>query len=497
MYYENQYIITYLATVGGIDNSQTTGIKLQSVAGILTDRPGILILDYADPLDETRCEWVSYTSIDVNQELVGAVRGVEKGSAKIHSQNAVIAFPHSKSNNNQFADIFHPVATTSLAEDILLKETAAAPTTPSAGYKKLYFDTDDKIYAVDDAGAAKALATELYADGAAKNNLYSNLLINGNMDVSQRAATFVSGANNDDVYTLDRWNLLSDGNDTFDVSQDAVTDLAGSNYAIKLDVETSKRGGIIQFIESKDAIKFRGQTVSLSFKVKSANIAALRAAVLSWDGTADAVTSDVVSAWAATPTFVANWTAENTPADLTVTSGWTTVTIEGILLDTANMNNLAVFIWTPNEETIGDIVYISQVKVNQGATASSFVPKSYEEELFACQRYCYVPPTPGTGSFVGFGMCISNALARIFVHFPNTMHRLPTLTATASDWQIDDSAAGTDVTAINNTDEATWNTTRMNNLRIGVAATPFTDKRPCSLKCDGTANRVMIFNAEL
>lgn len=155
MYYENQYIITYLATVGGIDDTQTTGIKLQSVAGVLTDRPGILIVDYADPLDEARCEWISYTSIDVNQELVGATRGVEKGSAKIHSQNAVIAFPHSKSNNNQFADIFHPAATTTIAENLLLKETAAAPTTPSAGYKKIYFDTDDKLYTVDDAGAAK------------------------------------------------------------------------------------------------------------------------------------------------------------------------------------------------------------------------------------------------------------------------------------------------------------------------------------------------------
>lgn len=157
MYYENQYIITYLATVGGIDDTQTTGIKLQSVAGVLTDRPGILILDYADPLDEARCEWVSYTSIDVNQELVGATRGFEKGSAKIHSQNAVIAFPHSKSNNNQFADIFHPEALTSIAENLLLKETAAAPTTPSAGYKKIYFDTDDKAYTVDDAGVAKQI----------------------------------------------------------------------------------------------------------------------------------------------------------------------------------------------------------------------------------------------------------------------------------------------------------------------------------------------------
>jgi len=228
----------------------------------------------------------------------------------------------------------------------------------------------------------------LTANSTTLNNLANkNYLINGNFDVSQRATTFVAGANNDDVYTLDRWNLISDGNDVLDVSQETVTDLVGSNYAIKLDVETAKRGGIVQILEQKNTALLRGQTVSLSFKVKSANISALRAVVLTWAGTADTVTSDVVGTWAATPTWAANWTAENTPADLTVTSGWTTVKIEGIAIDSATVNNLAVAIWTPNEETIGDIVYISQAKLEIGSVSTPFVPLSFEEELRACQRY--------------------------------------------------------------------------------------------------------------
>ena len=152
MYYLNQYIITYLATVGGIDASQTTGIKLQSVAGVTTNRPGILVLDYTDPLDESKCEWVSYTSIDGSQELVGAVRGVEKGSAKTHAQNTAIGFPVSKSHINQISDVFHAAATNSLAENILLAGQATPPTTPDSGFIKFYFDSSGNIHKLDSAG---------------------------------------------------------------------------------------------------------------------------------------------------------------------------------------------------------------------------------------------------------------------------------------------------------------------------------------------------------
>ena len=237
------------------------------------------------------------------------------------------------------------------------------------------------------------MATKLKYQGVedqiVSSSLHRQAIINGNFDVAQRGTTFAAGDNNDDVYTLDRWNLISDGNDVLDVSQTAITDLTGSSYAIKLDVETSARGGIVQFIENKDASKLKGKYVSVSFAVKSANISAIRCAILSWGSTADSVTSDVVGTWGDTPTWATNWTAENTPADLTVTSSWTTVKVENIYIDSATVNNIALAIWIPNAETIGDIVYISQVQMNEGSVALPFQPKSFAEELRACQRYYY------------------------------------------------------------------------------------------------------------
>ena len=130
--------------------------------------------------------------------------------------------------------------------------------------------------------------------GNLNNN--QNLLINGSMLINQRGggAAITSAStynNNDDSYTLDRFNLVSDGND------------------------------IVQFIEAKDSHPAIGQTVSLQFKAKVSNarLTDVRAAVISWDGTADSVTSDVVNAWenaSTVPTLATNWTYENTAASL-------------------------------------------------------------------------------------------------------------------------------------------------------------------------------------
>lgn len=230
--------------------------------------------------------------------------------------------------------------------------------------------------------------------------LNDNALINGNMDVWQRLnaeAAFTSASrtvNSDDTYLMDRWILLSDGNDIVDVSP-ATDKPDGSQYSAKFQVETAnKKFGICQIIESRDAVKLDNGTVSLSFQAKTTTgkeIANLRAAVLSWSSTADSVTSDVVSAWGGvgtTPTFATNWTAENTPADLALTTSWTKYQIDGIVIDTATVNNIAVFIWVDDvDASVDDEFYLTQVKLNRGATAADFNPKSFDEEMARCMRY--------------------------------------------------------------------------------------------------------------
>ena len=395
MKYLHQFVTTNLNVGGGIDASQTTGIVVQSLNNIDATKPSVACLTWADPLDISVAEWIPYDSINsTTNELQGVTRGAEGYSAKSHLNQAVIAFPLSKAHVNELNDAVsaeHSTAGVHSVSDMITGGSVI---------------DDDTMATATATSLATSESIKAYVDNYGQyNSLSRQAIINGNFDVSQRATTFVAGANNDDVYTLDHWNLISDGNDVLDVSQDSVTDLPGSNYAIKLDVETAKRAGIVQFLEAKDAQKFKGKNVSISFAVKSANISAIRATVLSWSSTADSVTSDVVGTWAATPTWATNWADNATPADLTVTSSWTTVKVENIAIDESTVNNLALVIWLPNEETIGDIVYISQVQMNMGSVALPFQPKSFEEELRACQRYYEksfdYETAPGTATTTG------------------------------------------------------------------------------------------------
>lgn len=106
LFYANQYFSTTLNVGGGINDTQTTGIVLQSISGIHDiTKPGIACLSYTDPLNTSTAEWVTYNSISgVTNELQGVTRGAEGFSAKTHANGAVITFPVSKSHFNNLND---------------------------------------------------------------------------------------------------------------------------------------------------------------------------------------------------------------------------------------------------------------------------------------------------------------------------------------------------------------------------------------------------------
>ncbi len=235
---------------------------------------------------------------------------------------------------------------------------------------------------------------------------YRQALLNGSFQVNQSGvATYTSAtspANSDDTYLLDQWILLSDGNDIADVSQEATVIPTGGSASIKFDVETqNKKFGIVQIIENKDAIKYAGKYASLQFKARTTTghvVENVRAAVLSWSSTADTVTSDVVATWnaeGANPTWATNWTAENTAANLVlVADTWTTYKIENIYVDTASMTNLAVFIWVDDTDcALEDLLYITDVQINEGAVCLPYMPRSFDSDASLCSYPISFTPT--------------------------------------------------------------------------------------------------------
>ena len=236
--------------------------------------------------------------------------------------------------------------------------------------------------------------TSAYGGGFA----FRNKLINGGFDIAQRGTSFTStsSANNDDTYNLDRWYILSDGNDIVDITQ-TTTVPTGAKYSIGLDVETvNKKFGIAQIIENANCYDAIGGNVTLSFQARvsaTTKLDNVKCAVVAWSGTADTVTSDIISAWnveGTNPTLIANATYENTPANLNVTTSWATYSVTANV-DTASTTNIIVFIWSDvTDTTLGDFLYVTNVQLEKGSTATSFDYRPYSAELAMCQRYYQV-----------------------------------------------------------------------------------------------------------
>jgi hypothetical protein len=275
---------------------------------------------------------------------------------------------------------------------------------------------------------------------AASPYVLKNRIINGSFDIAQRGTSFTSGANNDDTYNLDRWYVLSDGNDAVDITQ-TTTVPTGAKYSIGLDVETvNKKFGIAQIIENVNCYDAIGGNVTLSFQAKvsaTTKLDNVKCAIVAWSGTADSVTSDIISAWGAegtNPTLIANATYENTPANLNVTTSWATYSVTANV-DTASTANIIVFIWSDvTDTTAGDFLHITNAQLEIGSTATPFERRLYNQELANCQRYYQKgeqrhradPPPTALGASI---------------YFPTTMRTTPTVTGTATLGTLADSEA--------------------------------------------------------
>lgn len=272
---------------------------------------------------------------------------------------------------------------------------------------------------------------------------FKNRIINGGMDIAQRGTSFTSGANNNDSYVLDRFYILSDGNDAIDVTQ-TTTVPTGAKYSIGLDVETTnKKFGIAQIIENANCFDAIGGAVTLSFQAKvsaTTKLDNVKCAIVAWSGTADSVTSDIISAWGAegtNPTLIANATYENTPANLNVTTSFATYSVTANV-DTASTSNIIVFIWSDvTDTTAGDFLYITNIQLEKGSTATSFDYRPYGTELALCQRYfcktftittAPVANTQNSGALMGKGNCASDIEPFCTWQTPVEMRTTPTVT---------------------------------------------------------------------
>jgi hypothetical protein len=344
-----------------------------------------------------------------------------------------------------------------------------------------------------------ATAPEWATPAAAASGVNKNYLINGGFAIAQRGTSFTASNNNDDAYTLDRWYILSDTNDVIDVTQDTSTVPTNGQFAIALDVETvNKKFGIATIIENKDVIGLVGNTVTFSFKAKVSSTTKLdnvKAAIVAWSGTADTVTSDIISAWGAegtNPTLIANATYENSPVNLNLTTSYATYSVSGAV-DTASTKNLILFVWSDvTDTTAGDFLYISEAKLELGSTPTAFqyAGGTISGELAACQRYYYRIQNDSNISYTNItGIAYSATGFVAVVPLKTTMRVTPTAVDFASLQSFDLTNAAA-ITAI------TIQPASPNVAALDVTASSLTQYRPYVI-IGNTVPSFIGFSAEL
>jgi hypothetical protein len=314
----------------------------------------------------------------------------------------------------------------------------------------------DGLLSADAAGRAKmadeyVTNAKIAFDGGAFG--FRNKIRNGDFRVNQTGLTYTSTslrANNDDAYTLDGWYILSDGNDTIDVSQDTTTIPTNGYAAIALDVETTNRKfGIAQIIEARDCVDLIGNTVTLSFKAKvsaTTNLDNVKCAIVAWSGTADSVTSDIVSAWnveGTNPTLIANATYENTPANLNLTTSYAEYSVTAAI-DTASTKNIIVFIWSDVTTTsAGEFLYITDVQLEKGETVTPFERKTYDVELAWAERFLPIIKYDGGNVPLGAGTVATANSVRLVIDFTQSTRIAVTgvLVSAAADFEVNNGAA--------------------------------------------------------
>lgn len=216
----------------------------------------------------------------------------------------------------------------------------------------------------------------------------------------------------DDQYGPDRWYVLTSGG-AVNVQTARVADSPAASPSrwccqVRQADSTARQVGLASILSADRVTELRGQTVTFAFWVRTdtTEITTIRAALVNWTGTADSVTSDIVSSWSATPTLVANASYANTPADYTISSSWQQFTVTTTL--SGSLNNLVLFVWTPNTEAQNDDFYVTQFQVVRGTAARSWsaisIPYAVDQnecEMFYEKTYqidAGVATTDGVGA---------------------------------------------------------------------------------------------------
>jgi len=219
-----------------------------------------------------------------------------------------------------------------------------------------------------------------------------NILINGNLDIWQRATSKEhTGGSNGSYGSVDRWRLgsVQDGTGWHPLLVERADVVpAGSTYSMLLTTTDANDNRIVcqQHIESLETKKLRGKTLTFSVKWLRTGTLAAGAKVESNVYYANAPSNFATVTLVETKTICAS-------LETSSTSVWATYSYTFVVTDNMADNGVAIQIVirtadsTPLMSTAGAIGRLAQFELREGSLAIPTRKRSYSEELALCQRY--------------------------------------------------------------------------------------------------------------
>ena len=329
----------------------------------------------------------------------------------------------------------------------------------------------------------------------ASSSAGKNLIVNGGMDIWQRGTSFSVAASAGITYTTDRWCLNTGANQAMTISRQATNDttnLPNIQYCTRFQRNSGQTGtGGLFFsssIESANAIRYAGQTVTFSFYARAgANYSAassiLQALIYSGTGTDQNLLSG----------FTGSATPINQNATLTTT--WQRFSYSATISSSATELATAFYFTPVGTASTNDYYEITGVQLELGSVATAFsrAGATIQGELAACQRYYYRQNAQGTYNYFASGFADQTTTALIPLTLPSTMRSTPT-TLDYSTLNLTTGGTNTTVTSMT----ITGSQSGLNTVCLYPSvASGLTVNRPYSLTSNNSTSGYVGVGAEL
>ena len=364
--------------------------------------------------------------------------------------------------------------------------------------------------------SANAIPDDSVANVKMANIVQSkNIIINGDMQVSQRS-TSTASVTTVGYYTVDRMQWIADYG-TVTLSQD--TDVpSGYGFANSFKADVTTAGTVVsagyvllrQKIEGQNLQYLKkgtssAQSLTLSFWIKSTKTGTYIAELYDNDNTRQISKSYTVSAsntWEKkTITFAGDTTGafgNDNAASLFVNlylsagSDYTSGTLNTSWAASTNANRVVGQV--DAQDNTSNNIYFTGIQLEAGDTASEFEFLPYSVNLERCQRYCIKSGTGSSHNSVGgLGLAFSTTQVDTNFYLYLPMRSMPSLTQSGN-FQVSDASVGTATTSITliSAQSSAY------NLSVrSVVSSGLTDKRPYRLEAANSTTAHLLFSAEL